>query len=168
MRERSRDKSRLEDILKSIDNVRQYVENVTFEQFVSDTMRYYAIIKNVEIVGEAANMLTRHFQQLHPELPWRQIVGMRNVLVHGYANISDRQLWQTVNEDLPPMKQIINRYLAETNWDEWAKGDDINSEIDSAVYKKCIETAKNLKEMGLTVEQISDATGLTIKEVEDL
>ena len=139
MRERSRDKSRLEDILKSIDNVRQYVENVTFEQFVSDTMRYYAIIKNVEIVGEAANMLTRHFQQLHPELPWRQIVGMRNVLVHGYANISDRQLWQTVNEDLPPMKQIINRYLAETNWDEWAKGDDIYSEIDSAVYKKCIE-----------------------------
>ena len=168
MRERSRDKSRLEDILKSIDNVRQYVENVTFEQFVSDTMRYYAIIKNVEIVGEAANMLTRHFQQLHPELPWRQIVGMRNVLVHGYANISDRQLWQTVNEDLPPMKQIINRYLAETNWDEWAKGDDIYSEIDSVVYKKCIETAKNLKEMGLTVEQISDATGLTIKEVEDL
>ena len=168
MRERSRDKSRLEDILKSRDNVRQYVENVTFEQFVSDTMRYYAIIKNVEIVGEAANMLTRHFQQLHPELPWRQIVGMRNVLVHGYANISDRQLWQTVNEDLPPMKQIINRYLAETNWDEWAKGDDIYSEIDSAVYKKCIETAKNLKEMGLTVEQISDATGLTIKEVEDL
>ncbi len=168
MRERSRDKSRLEDILKSIDNVRQYVENVTFEQFVSDTMRYYAIIKNVEIVGEAANMLTRHFQQLHPELPWRQIVGMRNVLVHGYANISDRQLWQTVNEDLPPMKQIINRYLAETNWDEWAKGDDFYSEIDSAVYKKCIETAKNLKEMGLTVEQISDATGLTIKEVEDL
>ena len=168
MRERSRDKSRLEDILKSIDNVRQYVENVTFEQFVSDTMRYYAIIKNVEIVGEAANMLTRHFQQLHPELPWRQIVGMRNVLVHGYANISDRQLWQTVNEDLPPMKQIINRYLAETNWDEWAKGDDIYSEIDSAVYMKCIETAKNLKEMGLTVEQISDATGLTIKEVEDL
>lgn len=168
MRERSRDKSRLEDILKSIDNVRQYVENVTFEQFVSDTMRYYAIIKNVEIVGEAANMLTRHFQQLHPELPWRQIVGMRNVLVHGYANISDRQLWQTVNEDLPPMKQIINRYLAETNWDEWAKGDDFYSEIDSAVYKKCIETAKNLKEMGLTVEQISNATGLTIKEVEDL
>ena len=112
--------------------------------------------------------LPRHFQQLHPELPWRQIVGMRNVLVHGYANISDRQLWQTVNEDLPPMKQIINRYLAETNWDEWAKGDDFYSEIDSAVYKKCIETAKNLKEMGLTVEQISDATGLTIKEVEDL
>ena len=73
MRERSRDKSRLEDILKSIGYVRQYVENVKFEQFVNDTKRHFAIIKNVEIIGEAANMLTRNFRQSHTELPWRQI-----------------------------------------------------------------------------------------------
>ena len=168
MRERSRDKGRLEDILKSIGYVRQYTENVTFEQFVNDTMRYFAIIKNVEIIGEAANMLTRNFRQEHSELPWRQIVSMRNVLVHGYANISDHQLWQTVTEDLPPMEQIISRYIAETDWDNWSNEEDIYSEIDNAVYKKSIETAKNLKEMGLTIQQISDATGLTIKEIEAL
>lgn len=168
MRERSRDKGRLEDILKSIGYVRQYAEGVTFEQFVSDTMRYFAIMKNVEIIGEAANMLTRTFRQLHPELPWRQIVGMRNVLVHGYAAVSDSQLWQTVTEDIPPLEQIISRYIAETDWEEWGKESDIYSEIDDAVYRKSIETARNLKEMGLTAEQISDATGLTIKEVEAL
>lgn len=168
MREKSRDKGRLEDILKSIGYVRQYTENVTFEQFVNDTMRYFAIMKNVEIIGEAANMLTRNFRQTHTELPWRQIVSMRNVLVHGYANISDIQLWQTVTEDLPPLEQVIRCYIDETDWDEWEKGENNYSEIDNAVYKKSIETAANLKEMGLTNEQIAEATGLTIREIEEL
>ncbi len=158
----------MEDILKSIGYVRQYAEGVTFEQFVSDTMRYFAIMKNVEIIGEAANMLTRNFRQLHPELPWRQIVSMRNVLVHGYANVSDRQLWQTVTDDIPPLEHVISRYIAETDWEEWGSASDIYSEIDNAVYQKSIETARNLKGMGLTAGQISDATGLTIKEVEAL
>jgi uncharacterized protein with HEPN domain len=168
MREKSRDKGRLEDILKSIGYVRQYAENVTFEQFVNDTMRYFAIMKNVEIIGEAANMLTRNFRQTHTELPWRQIVSMRNVLVHGYANISDIQLWQTVTEDLPPLEHVIRSYIDETDWNEWAKGENNYSEIDNAVYKKSIETASNLKEMGLTNEQIAEATGLTIREIEEL
>ena len=77
-----------------------FIEGVTFDVFVKDTMRYYAIMKNVEIIGEAANLLTRNFRMTHTELPWRQIVGMRNVLVHGYANISDQKLWQTATEDL--------------------------------------------------------------------
>ena len=63
MRERKRDKGRLEDILNSINNVHQYVEGVTFDDFVSDSMRYYAVMKNIEIVGEAANMLTRNFKK---------------------------------------------------------------------------------------------------------
>jgi uncharacterized protein with HEPN domain len=168
MRERNRDKSRLEDILKSIGFVKQYAEGVTFDEFIKDTMRYFAIMKNVEIIGEAANMLTRNFRETHNELPWRQIVRMRNVLVHGYANISDIHLWQTVTEDLPPMEKIIRQYINNTNWDEWTNGEDDFLEIDNAVYKKTIETAQNLKAMGLTVEQISEATGLTIKEIEEL
>ena len=56
MRERSRDKQRLEDIQNSIDNVRQFVDGVTFEAFVNDKMRYFAIMKNIEIIGEAANI----------------------------------------------------------------------------------------------------------------
>lgn len=168
MREKSRDKGRLQDMLKSITYVRQYVEGVTFEQFINDTMRYYAIMKNVEIIGEAANMLTRHFRETHTDLPWRQIVSMRNVLVHGYANVSDIQLWQTATKDLPSLELIINQYLAETDWDRWIEVEDLYSEIDNAIYKKSIETAQNLKGMGLSNEQIAEATGLTIIEVESL
>ena len=92
--------------MNCINNVQQYVKGVTFGDFVSDTMRYYAVMKNVEIIGEAANMLTRNFRKTHDELPWRMIVGMRNVLTHGYANVSDMKLWKTATEDLTPMLSI--------------------------------------------------------------
>ena len=103
MRERRRDKQRLEDMLNCICNVRQFINGVTFDAFVNDKMRYFAVMKNIEIIGEAANMLTRNFRMIHAELPWRMIVGMRNVPTHGYANVSDMKLWKTATEDLDSM-----------------------------------------------------------------
>ena len=169
MRERKRDKGRLEDIIKCIDNVRLYIRGVTYDTFVSDTMRYYAVMKNIEIIGEAANMLTRSFRKKHDELPWRMIVSMRNVLTHGYANVSNLKLWKTATEDLEPMYEIISGYLSDINWNEWEQGADDYSEIDNDAYKQAIETAQRLKAMNkLSDSQIAEATGLTVKDVEEL
>lgn len=169
MKERRRDKGRLEDIITCINNVQQYINGVTFDNFVSDSMRYYAVMKNVEIIGEAANMLTRNFRKTHDELPWRMIVGMRNVLTHGYANVSDIKLWKTATEDLVPMYEIISRYITEINWNEWEQGEDEYSEMDSDAYKQAIETAQRLKAMEkLSSQQIAEATGLSVKDVEEL
>ena len=168
MRERSRDKQRLEDIQNCISNVSQFINGVTFEAFVNDKMRYFAIMKNIEIIGEGANMLTRNFRMNHPELPWRMIVGMRNVLTHGYANVSDMKLWKTATEDLDSMYDIICHYLSNIDWNEWEQGEDEYSEMDNDAYKQAIETAQRLKVMGkLSDEQIAEATGLTMKEVEE-
>ena len=169
MRERKRDKGRLEDILHSINNVQQYVTGVSFDTFVADSMRYYAVMKNIEIIGEAANMLTRNFRKEYHDLPWREIVGMRNVLTHGYANVSDIKLWKTATEDLAPMEKIISQYLSNINWNEWEQGEDNYSESDNDSYKQAIETAQRLKSLNkLSIEQIAEATGLTDKEVEEL
>ena len=169
MRERKRDRGRLEDIIRSIDNVRQYILDVTYETFVDDTMRYYAVMKNVEIIGEAANMLTRSFRKSHNELPWRMIVSMRNILTHGYANVSALKLWKTATEDLDSMYETISRYLSNTDWNEWEQGADEYSEIDNDAYKQAVETAQRLKSMNqLSNKQIAEATGLTIKDVEEL
>ena len=168
MREHSRDKSRLEDILKSIQLIEEYSDGISFETFVADTMRYYAIMKNVEIVGEAANMLTRDFRETNTELPWREIIGMRNVLVHGYANISNEQLWSAVKADIPVIKNAVNNYMNNIDWNQWEQTPQTYSEIDSTLYKKTLETAKKLKKMGLSVEQIIKATELTEKEIEKL
>lgn len=119
MRERIRDKGRLQDMLEHSANALQFVEGIGYEDFVSDRMRYYAVMKNVEIVGEAAYMLSNEFRELHTELPWEQIIGMRHVLVHGYAQISDTKLWKTATKDLVVLNQIVSRYLSETVWSEW-------------------------------------------------
>ena len=100
-------------------NALQFVEGIGYEDFVSDRMRYYAVMKNVEIVGEAAYMLTSEFKESHIELPWEQIIGMRHVLVHGYAQISDTKLWKTATKDLVVLNQIVSRYLSETDWSDW-------------------------------------------------
>ena len=169
MRERSRDRQRLEDILNCISNVRQFVDGVSFDAFIDDKMRYFAVMKNIEIIGEAANMLTRNFRMNYPDLPWRMIIGMRNVLTHGYANVSDMKLWKTATEDLDSMYETIEHYLSDIDWNQWERGEDDYSEMDNDAYKQAIETAQRLIAMErLTNEQIAKATGLTINEIENL
>lgn len=113
MREPSRDKGRLEDIVCYAENVLSFVQGKTFEEFVSDKLLYFAVLKNVEIIGEAAYMLSKPFKDTHPELPWNEIIAMRHVLVHGYSNISDRNLWITATEDVLPLKLQVEEYLKE-------------------------------------------------------
>lgn len=168
MREHNRDRGRLEDILKYAQNVEKIVCGITFEEFVSDIRIYYSVMKNIEVIGEAANMLTRHFREEHKELPWRLIVSMRNVLVHGYAQVSDADLWQTATNDIQPIRQQVERYLAETNWEEWGQSEDPYTEMGNEAYQKLIQTARRMKAKGYSVKDINDITGLNTAEIEAL
>ena len=168
MREHSRDRGRLEDILKYAKNVEQIVNGISYEQFVADIRIYYSVMKNVEVIGEAANMQTRHFREEHNELPWRLIVSMRNVLVHGYAQVSDVDLWQTATNDIKPLSDQVQRYLNEIDWEQWVLGEDPYTEIDNAGYKQAIESAQRMKAKGYAVADIVEITGLTAEEIERL
>ena len=75
MREKSRDKGRLEDIVEYSNNVRKLIDGISFNQFQSDIRTYYAVMKNIEIVGEAAYMLTNDFKEAHPMTPWSVVQG---------------------------------------------------------------------------------------------
>lgn len=123
-------------------------------------------MKNVEVIGEAANMLTRHFRETHTELPWRQIVSMRNVLVHGYAQVSDADLWQTAMNDIQPLCEQVQCYLSETDWAEWQKSEDPFSEIDNAVYRQAIDTVRRMRLKGYPIQDIVEITGLTAEDIE--
>ena len=168
MREHSRDRGRLEDILKYAQNVEQIISGVSYEQFVADIRIYYSLMKNVEVIGEAANMLTRHFREEHCELPWRLIISMRNVLVHGYAQVSDADLWQTATNDIKPLSEQVQRYLDEIDWQQWALGEDPYTEIDNAGYKQAVESAQRMKTKGYPVADIVEITSLTAEEIERL
>ena len=109
MREILRDKGRLEHILQAIDNILEFTENITYEEFIANKMLKFAVIKNIEIIGEASYKLTRKFCQEHKEIEWDIIVKMRHVLVHGYYQIEDKFAWLVVQNELQPLKEKIRR-----------------------------------------------------------
>ena len=121
MRELLRDRERLEHIIAAIDRVSRYTKGKTFDDLLNDDMMYYAVVKNIEMMGEAANMLTTEFQNSHPETPWKMVKGMRNYIVHEYFQIDSVVVWDVVTKELSSLRDQIIRYLAETDWEEWEK-----------------------------------------------
>ena len=121
MREPRKDRERLEHMKTAIDRILRYTSGKSYEDLVSDDMMYYAVVKNIEIIGEAANMLTQSFQQSHPETPWKMVKGMRNYIVHEYFQIDSAVVWDVVNRELPILQKQIENYLSNTDWEEWEK-----------------------------------------------
>ncbi len=113
MREACRDKTRLEHILESIGRIKRYVKGKTFADFVNDDMVYYAVVKNIEILGEASNMLTEEFRTAHPQTPWKLVSGMRNYIVHEYFQVDNSVVWDVITNDLPNLEKQISKYLSE-------------------------------------------------------
>ena len=89
MREKLKDINRLSHIIEAIDNLFEFTQGINFEEYKGNKILRFAIIKNLEIIGEAAYLLTNEFKERHPEVEWKVIIGMRHVLVHGYYQISD-------------------------------------------------------------------------------
>ena len=77
----------------------------------NDIMCFHAVVYNMLIIGEAANLLTKDFRNNHPEVPWRDIIDMRNVLVHGYVITNATLIWDTYINDLPPLHNQITQYI---------------------------------------------------------
>ena len=113
MREAVRDIDRLLHMQECMDNIQEFVQGKTFEEFVANKLLFFAVVKNVEIIGEAAYMLTKEFCANHPDTPWKDIIAMRHVLVHGYYTTSKEFIWATVQHDLPVLRTQVETYVAE-------------------------------------------------------
>ena len=107
MREVIKDRGRLEHMLSAIENVEEFTQGATLDDFMHSKILFFAVVKNIEIVGEATYMLTKAFKQSHSTIPWQIIEKMRHVLVHGYYTITPEKVWETVQEDLPVLKEQI-------------------------------------------------------------
>ena len=111
MREPDRDPGRIRDIIEAANNIASFTEGYSQEELAVDKLRYFAVVKNVEIIGEAAYMLSLEFKETHREIPWDDIIRMRHVLVHGYATILPELLWHTALVDVPLLKKQIEEIL---------------------------------------------------------
>ena len=111
MREKIKDKGRLEHILSSIDIILNNKNRYEYEDVINDPIVFYGFVKHVEIIGEAVYMLTKEFRETHTVVEWDVIEGMRHVLVHGYYKIKPNQLWNTIENDIPKLKPLIESYI---------------------------------------------------------
>lgn len=113
MNEPLKDKNRLEHMLKSIGYIEEFMQGVSQADLKTNRLVYFAVVKNIEIIGEAAYMLSKEFTDNHPDTPWKLIKGMRHYLVHGYYQVDDHVVWDVVNNDLPVLRKQILTYLKE-------------------------------------------------------
>lgn len=107
------DPERLADILDASQQTRQYVEGYTFEQLVADRKTQDAIVRNLEVMGEAAKHVSSVVKKRHPEIPWRSLAGVRDRLIHDYFGVNYEILWQVITQELPALESNIRKVLGE-------------------------------------------------------
>ena len=115
MRERIRDKSRLEHIVQAIESIESFTAGFDHDRFVEDPIVSAAVSYNIVVIGEAVYKLTKEFKEEHDATPWQQIEGMRHVMAHGYYVASKDTVWKVVEADLPVLRQQVQQYLDELN-----------------------------------------------------
>ena len=98
-----RDPSYVKDMHNAASRVLEYVSDLTEDRFLEDDIRIDAVIRQLEILGEAARRVSDEFQNSHPDIPWRKIIGLRNELIHEYDTVDVELLWIIIMRDLPDL-----------------------------------------------------------------
>ena len=102
---------RIDDILAAIANIENYVTGLSFDEFRADQKTVDAVVRNLEVIGEATRYLSMDQKDLVADVPWADIAGMRNILIHEYFGVDLAIIWQSVIEDLPRLRSQLQRVL---------------------------------------------------------
>lgn len=99
----------LEDIFEAIKKALRYTNGFTYEAFINDDKSIDAVVRNLEIVGEAVRRLPEDFKGKYPDIEWEKIVGLRHRIVHDYFGIDLEIIWQILQKDLPEFKRALEK-----------------------------------------------------------
>ena len=102
-----RDDAYLLDMLLVARKVREFTCDITWDKFRVDDLVQNAVMRQIQIIGEAARQVSVEYQQYHPEIPWQKIIGMRNKLVHEYFRIIPERVCDVVEKDIPELKRLV-------------------------------------------------------------
>ncbi len=103
----------LQDILESIERIEEYTEGYDFETFTKDRKTIDAVLRNLEIIGEAAKHIPENIRMQHPEIPWKRVIGLRNVVIHHYFGVDLSIVWVIIKKQLPELKNAVISLMEE-------------------------------------------------------
>jgi len=112
-------------VREAAESALQFVAGMSFEAFAADRRTTYAAVRVLEIIGEATKRLPEEIRALEPEVPWKKMAGMRDVIVHQYENVDLKVVWDTIHQDLPslvPRMERLQRALEQQEDEEWERG----------------------------------------------
>ncbi|MEW5907631.1 MAG: DUF86 domain-containing protein [Patescibacteria group bacterium] len=107
-----KDKAYLKHILDAIADIKKFTEDISEEKFYEDKEKQYAALRGLEIIGEATKNLSRELRAKNPEIPWKDIAGMRDKLIHEYFGVNLELVWETIKDRLPKLKKQISEILS--------------------------------------------------------
>lgn len=103
----------VKDILECIERIEEYVGDMDYEKFIQPSQTFDAIIRRLEIIGEASKYIPKDIREKYKEIPWKQIVGMRNRITHAYFGIDSKIVWKIIKEEFPQLKPKIKKIKEE-------------------------------------------------------
>lgn len=101
----------LNDILDACNRTSKFIKGISYDQFIADEKTISAVLRELIVIGEAARKTTEDFRKLHSEIPWEQIFGMRNKLVHDYMGVQLPIVWETITTDISSLKELVTKIL---------------------------------------------------------
>ncbi|MCO6040332.1 HepT-like ribonuclease domain-containing protein [Thermococcus alcaliphilus] len=101
----------IEDILNSIEKIKRYTVGMAFRDFIRDEKTIDAVLRNLEVIGEAAKNIPKEIQQKYPQIPWKEIAGMRDRLIHAYFGVDLEIVWHTITSDLPKLESELSKII---------------------------------------------------------
>jgi len=103
----------VEDIVTAIADIEQFVKGMEFEEFSKDKKTVFAVVRAIEIIGEAARQIPESLKNKHTEVPWKEMAGIRNKIAHEYFGVDVEVIWDTVKRNIPELKPLIIHMLQE-------------------------------------------------------
>jgi len=99
----------IEHINECIDKIKRFTSQLTWENFNNNEMVQDAVIRNIEIIGEAAKQISNQFREQYTDIPWKEITGMRDKLIHDYMGVDTEIVWNTVRTDIPILEELFQK-----------------------------------------------------------